>query len=139
MNHIQEILLKQPILLFDGDCALCNKAVLFFLKREKQAVVNFASLKSPTGQALLEYFEIDKRTDSMILIKRHEAYIKSCAVLRLSLYMKGIWPLLLIFLIIPPFLRNIPYNLVAKYRAKWFGRVTNCALLVNQDQNRFLN
>lgn len=138
LKEPQELLTRQPILLFDGECALCNKLIFFYLKREKNNKLNFAPLASQAGQTLLAYFEIDKHTDSIILIKNHDAFIKSCAVLRLCLYMKGIWPLMLIFLIIPPFIRNIPYDIIAKRRVKWFGKNASCALLQDQDQKRFI-
>ena len=136
--EINELLKKQPILLFDGECGFCNKSILFFLAREKNKTMHFVSLQSPTGKALLAYFEIDKKTDSIVLIKDYSAYIKSCAALRLAPYMNGIWPLMLFFVVIPPFIRNVVYDAIAKRRIKFFGRVENCALLPKEDKERFL-
>lgn len=138
-KSVNEILLKQPILLFDGECGFCNKSIQFLLKREKNKRLHFAPLQSEVGQVLRNYFEIGAKTDSIILIKNHSAYIKSCAALRLTLYMKGLWPAMMVFVIIPPFLRNLVYDFIAKRRMKWYGRVENCALLTREDQGRFLN
>lgn len=135
----QELLLKQPILLFDGECGFCNKSILFFLKREKNKKMHFAPLKSEAGIALRNYFEISDNTDSIILIRDHSAYIKSCAALRLTQYMKSLWPLMMVFVIIPPFIRNLVYEYIARRRMKWFGRVENCALLEKEDRSRFLD
>jgi predicted DCC family thiol-disulfide oxidoreductase YuxK len=137
--NLDKMLLKQPILLFDGECGFCNKAVLFFLKREKNKQMHFAPLQSEAGLALRNYFEISAKTDSIILIKSHSAYIKSCAALRLTRYMKGLWPAMMVFVIIPPFIRNLVYDFIAKRRMKWYGRVESCALLTKEDQARFLN
>jgi predicted DCC family thiol-disulfide oxidoreductase YuxK len=137
-SDIQQVLTKQPILLFDGECGFCNKSVQFFLKREKSKAMHFAPLQSGVGEAIKKYFEIGGNTDSLILIKDHEAFIKSCAALRLTRYMKGLWPALIVLLIIPPFLRNGVYDLIAKRRMKWFGRIENCALLAKEDKARFL-
>jgi predicted DCC family thiol-disulfide oxidoreductase YuxK len=136
---LQHLLGKQPILLFDGECGFCNKSVQFILEREKNKTLHFAPLQSEAGIALRTYFEIEANTDSMILIKEHSAYIKSCAALRLTRYMKGLWPLMMVFIIIPPFLRNLVYDFIAKRRMRWFGRVENCALLKNEDRSRFLS
>ena len=139
MNKIEDILNKQPILLFDGECGFCNRTVQFFLRREKKGKrMHFAPLQSEPGIALRKYFEIDERVDSLILIKHHSAYIKSCAALRLTRYMKGCWPLMMVFVIIPPFIRNIVYNFITRRRMKLFGRVESCALLKKEDRDRFL-
>ncbi len=137
--NVTEILTKQPVLLFDGECGFCNKSVQFFLKHEKNQTMHFAPLQSKEGQELRAYFEIDNKIDSIILIKDYSAYIKSCAALRLTLYMKGLWPLMAVFLIIPPFLRNIFYDAIAKRRMKIFGKVETCSLISNEDKARFLD
>lgn len=137
--EIRGLLEKQPLLLFDGECGFCNKSVQFFLKHEKNKKVHFIPLQSEAGKALRNYFEIDAKTDSIIFIRNHEAFIKSCAVLRLTKYMKGFYPLLQLFLIVPPFIRNLVYDYVAKRRMRWFGRVENCALLKEEDKSRFIN
>ena len=36
MTDINEILKKQPILLIDGDCILCNNSVNYLLAHEKK-------------------------------------------------------------------------------------------------------
>ncbi len=120
--QIQEALKKQPILLFDGECGFCNKTIQFFLRHEnKNKRMHFAPLESEIGKALRSYFEIDEKIDSIILIKDHSAYIKSCAALRLAPYMRGIWPMAISFVIIPAFLRTLftisSQNAVKKYSA----------------------
>ena len=101
--------------------------------------MHFAPLQSEIGTLLRDYFAIDKRIDSIILIKDREAYVKSCAALRMTRYMRGMWPLWLMFLIIPPFFRNPLYDFVAKHRQKIKGRIPQCELLKGQDQSRFLS
>ncbi len=136
--EINELLNKQPILLFDGECGFCNRSIQFFLRRERNKKMHFAPLQSEAGLLLRTYFEISDNTDSLILIKGHAAYIKSCAALRLAPFMKGAWPLAKILVIIPPFIRNIVYNFIAKRRMRIFGRVESCALLKEEDRSRFL-
>lgn len=138
MSKLTEILEKQPILLFDGECGFCNKAVQFFLEREKNNKMHFVPIKSALGKEILEYFEVDPDIDSMIMIRNYSAFIRSCAALRLTWYMKGLWPLLSIFLIIPPFLRHPVYNLIAKNRMRFFGRVESCSLIPPEQRGRIL-
>jgi len=138
-TDINALLKKQPILLFDGECGFCNRTVQFFLERERNHSMHFAALESEEGKALKHYFEIDSKVDSLILIRGNNAYIKSCAALRLAQYMKGGWPLASALVVIPPFLRNMVYDFIAKRRMKLFGRVDNCAMLQNEDRKRFLD
>ena len=143
-NDIQQLLSKQPILLFDGECGLCNRAILFYLKHERPAVtrrsnhMHFAPLQSEIGKQLRTYFEIDTNIDSIILIRDHSAYIKSCAALRITAYMRGLWPVMVLFVIIPPFLRNHVYDFIARRRKKVVGRLESCALLKKEEAERFL-
>jgi predicted DCC family thiol-disulfide oxidoreductase YuxK len=137
-ERIQEILKQQPILLFDGDCGFCNKAVQFFVKREKNKQMHFVPLGSELGMAIRNYFEIEDNIDSMILVKDYGAYIKSCAALRLTFYMKHLWPMLSIFLLVPPFIRNYVYDVIAKRRKQIFGTVENCELMTQEDRKRIL-
>lgn len=138
MIDINELLKKQPILLIDGDCILCNNSVNYLLAREKKHVLSFAPIKSETAKALIDYFEIPENVDSMVLIKNYSVHIKSCAALRLTLYMKGLWPLLMVFVIIPPPIRNLVYDYIAKRRYKQFGKTTQCAMIDQKYRNRFL-
>ncbi|MBL7932490.1 MAG: DUF393 domain-containing protein [Bacteroidia bacterium] len=143
-DRLNQLLAKQPILLFDGECGFCNRAVQFVLRHEKKSAtpgkrLHFAALESEEGKALREYFAIAEKIDSIILIKQHSAYIKSCAALRLTMYMRGFWPLMMGFVVIPPFIRNIVYDFVARRRKKIFGRTKSCALLKNEDASRFLD
>lgn len=138
--RLKELLTKQPILLVDGECGFCNKSVQFLLRHEKKnKVLHFATLNSPEGKMLQNYFEMDPNLDSIILIRGHEVYIKSCAALRLGRYMSGLWPLIEVFVIIPPFIRNAVYSLIAKHRQKIAGRVSNCELLSAEERKRFLD
>lgn len=138
MSSVNELLAKQPILLIDGDCVLCNKSVNFLLKNEKSAKLSFASLQSNTGKMLLDYFEVPKTVDSMVLIRNHQVFIKSCAALRITTYMKGLWPLMVVFVVIPPFLRNLVYDYIAKRRFKLHGKTHACELVESKYRNRFL-
>lgn len=131
--------LHKVILLFDGYCNLCNGCVKFVLKHEKNSLVKFASLQSETGEKLLNKYHINpKTTDSLVLIENGKAYIKSTAALKLSKYMKGIYPFCMVFIIVPPIIRNWVYDFIAKHRYKWFGKSDTCMVPDKNLANRFL-
>lgn len=107
------------IVLFDGDCNFCNYSVQFIYKRDKKGVFRFASLQSQKGKELLEKHGLQNLgLSSMVLIKNEKAYIKSGAALRICGHLSGLWPLMICFLIVPPFIRDWVYDQVAKRRKR---------------------
>lgn len=129
----------RQIVLFDGDCHFCSKAVQFILKHEKESSTYFASLQSEIGQDLLSLYKVDISIDSFVFIQDDKVYIESTAALQLAKELKGIWSLGALFLIVPAFLRDPIYRLIAKYRYKFNRDNKACKLLTKEEKKRFLS
>jgi len=113
----------QALVLYDGYCVLCNRLVQFIQPRQRRAL-EFASLQSEKGQALLKRCGLSTTNlDTFVLYQNERCYTYSTAALRLSLYMRFPWPLLSAFLLVPSFLRSPVYNWVARNRYQWFGEL----------------
>ena len=127
------------IILFDGICNLCNGAVTYVIKRDPKDRFRFAALQSDIGQALVAEHGIDtSKVDSIILIENNKVYSKSTAALRIAKYMKGGYPLLYGFMIIPNFIRNWVYDFVARNRYKWYGKKEACMIPTPELKAKFL-
>ncbi len=127
------------IILFDGVCNLCNSSVNFVIRHDSKNKFKFAALQSDTGNELVQKYEIDPReTDSIILIQGKNHYIKSSAALRIAKDLSGVYPLLFVFMIIPPFIRNWVYDYIAKNRYKWYGKMDNCMIPTKELKDKFL-
>jgi predicted DCC family thiol-disulfide oxidoreductase YuxK len=136
MLHLAHI--KRQVILFDGVCNLCNSVVQLVIKRDKKDVFMFASLQSSFGQNLLQCYKLPLNNfNSFILYKNGKVYTKSTAALLVAKQLPG-WSLLYPLILIPPFIRNIFYNLVANNRYKWFGRKEVCWMPTNEMKNKFL-
>lgn len=136
---MNDILKNKTILLFDGYCNLCHSSVLFVLKHEKKQEIYFTSLQSKIGLEILNYYSIDPlKTDSLVLIEKNKAYVKSTAALHLSRHLKGIFPFAFALLIIPVFMRNLVYDFIAKNRYKWYGKKESCLIPDQKMATRFL-
>jgi predicted DCC family thiol-disulfide oxidoreductase YuxK len=136
---MNNILKNKTILLFDGYCNLCHSSVQFVLKHEKNNSIYFTSLQSPIGIEILNHYSINpKKIDSLVLIEKNKAYIKSTAALRVSKYLKGLYPMSFGLLIFPAFIRNWIYDYIAKNRYKWFGKMDNCLVPDENLSKRFL-
>jgi predicted DCC family thiol-disulfide oxidoreductase YuxK len=131
---------NNPIILFDGICNLCNNFVQFVIKHDKQKLFRFASLQSAAGQILLKKYQLPEiGFNSFVLIKNGKSFVKSTAALMVAKELAGIIKILYIFIVVPTFIRNAVYNVIAKNRYKWFGKQESCMMPTPDLQSRFLN
>ena len=131
---------QDEIVLFDGVCNLCDASVQFIIKHEKHPELKFASLQSATAQQLIKQFNLNnKNIDSIVYISKNNLYIKSGAALRLSKKLKGLYPLLFAFIIVPPFIRNAVYDFIARNRYKWYGKKDSCMMPTPETRSRFID
>ena len=129
------ILVKvKPIVLFDSYCSLCMGFVEFLLKKDKKRL-QFAPLDSKTGKKLLKKFDIKDLT-SIVLVEDKKYYRKSSAVMRILKNIGGLWSLLYVFIIIPPFIRDFFYEFIAHHRYRWFGKKK--LIVTKEMKKRFL-
>lgn len=130
---------NKTILLFDGECNLCNSFVQFILKNEKNAEIQFCSLQSETGKKTLAQHNINTDSiNSLVFIENNIPYFKSTAALKISRYLKGIYSLATLFFIIPKFIRDYIYDYIAKNRYKWYGKKESCIVPTGKLLERFL-
>jgi predicted DCC family thiol-disulfide oxidoreductase YuxK len=131
--------MNNPIVLFDGVCNLCNSSVQFLIKNDKKNILLFASLQSEAGQALLKKFDLPTNVfNSFVLVDGEQIYLRSSAALKVASYLGGFWKVLQVLWIIPRFVRDGVYNLIAKNRYKWFGKKTECMIPTLELKARFL-
>jgi predicted DCC family thiol-disulfide oxidoreductase YuxK len=128
------------LILFDGVCNFCNGSVNFIIRHDKKDHFRFVPLQSPPGQQLLRQFGMEHLPmDSIVLIENKKVYKRSTAVLRISKKLNGLYPLLYGFIILPTFIRDTVYNLVARNRYKWFGKKDSCMVPTPEIQRKFIS
>lgn len=129
-----------PVLLFDGVCGLCSRAVDFVLAHDRRAVVRFAALQSTAGQAALARHGLPSDyTDSMALIADGRCYRYSTAVLEILRRLGWPWALLWPLVLVPPPFRDLVYEHVAARRYRWFGKLDACRLPTAAERERFVS
>jgi len=125
--------------LFDGVCNFCNGAVNFVIARDKAGYFKFAPLQSEIGEQITVKQGIDfEKTDSIVLVEDHRAYIQSTAALKIARRLDGLWPVFYGLIIVPRPIRDLAYKLFAKYRYKLFGRQVACMIPTPDVRARFL-
>lgn len=130
---------QQPIVLFDGVCGLCNGAVKFIIRRDRNKRFLFAPLQSDIGQELLKRHGLPQTSwQSLALIDNGQAFAKSAAVLRICRLLPGLWPVLYAGVALPSPIRDAIYDWVARNRYRWFGKQDACMMPYPEWRDRFL-
>ncbi|GGF30333.1 thiol-disulfide oxidoreductase DCC family protein [Echinicola rosea] len=131
---------QYDIVLFDGVCNLCNQAVDFIIQRDSKNNFKLASLQDDISKKLLKGKNLNESyLDSIVLLREDKVYYKSRAALEITKKLKGFWPLLYGFIIIPNFLRDPLYDWIARNRYKWFGKRETCRFPTEEDKMKFLS
>ncbi|PJK15912.1 thiol-disulfide oxidoreductase [Chryseomicrobium excrementi] len=129
----------EQIVLYDGVCNFCDSSVQFIWKRDSRGIIHFASLQSEQAQTILRQQQIPADTDSFIFIDKGKAYVESDAAFRVARYLDKPWKYLAAGHVVPKFLRNAGYRLIARNRYKWFGKKEACSIPPVAVRARFLD
>lgn len=128
-----------PVILFDGVCNLCNQSVQFVIKHDPSSRFRFAALQSDFGQSQLKKYNIDTNNLlSVVLVIDGKVYDRSRAALEIARRLDSLWPLLYVFVIVPPFIRNLVYDWISRNRYRWFGRTDECMIPTPDLKARFI-
>ncbi|MGA2414343.1 MAG: DCC1-like thiol-disulfide oxidoreductase family protein [Candidatus Sulfotelmatobacter sp.] len=138
--------LPRPILLYDGVCGLCHRLVQFIIHRDRRAIFRFASLQSPLAAGILGRHGANPTgLDTVYAVLNHELPTESLlsrsdAVIFVLKQLPVPWPAAAFLLgLLPGFIRDLAYDVVARQRYRLFGRSEICMLPSDQDHSRFLD
>ena len=135
---------SSPIILYDGVCGLCNRAVQFLLKRDRHDRLRFASLQSEFAAQLLQRHGFDnKDLDTVYVVLNQgdagEALLaKGDAFLVFAKEIGGVWNIARMGRIIPRPIRNWLYDFVARHRYQVFGKYDACMLPDPRYKHKFI-
>jgi predicted DCC family thiol-disulfide oxidoreductase YuxK len=109
------------------------------MDKDRKNKFKFAALQSDAGLELQKKFGFDPNDlKTFMLVEGEKFYTKTTAALRVAKDLKFPWNLSYVFIIVPPFIRNIFYNIIAKYRYKWFGKRDACRIPAPEERSKFL-
>jgi len=144
---------RHPILLYDGVCGLCNRAVQFVLKRDAEGIFLFAALQSAFAQRVLSRHQVNlSELDTFYVVhdfdpaqpvdvQQHESLLaRSEALVFVLGQVGGVWRWAgNLFRIVPGSLRDWLYDFVARRRYRIFGKYDSCPLPGAETRRRFLD
>jgi predicted DCC family thiol-disulfide oxidoreductase YuxK len=128
--------LPRVVVFFDAECMLCNRSVQWLMGQDKKGRLSFAPLGGETATALREAGVLTEEHmggQSMVLAERGEddcwgVQMRSDAVIRALQCAEGAPVRLAMLRMMPRFLREGGYRVVAKSRYVVFGRTEQCEI-----------
>ncbi|MFA6962347.1 MAG: DCC1-like thiol-disulfide oxidoreductase family protein [Opitutaceae bacterium] len=116
------------MLLYDGECGLCNAVMRFILKHDSRGVLMFASLQGRTGQTFLAAHGMNTTDfDSIVFIADltrpdTDFYLRTNGALGAMEEMGGAYRRLArVCRVVPTTWRDALYRVVARMRYQLFG------------------
>jgi predicted DCC family thiol-disulfide oxidoreductase YuxK len=130
----------EPVIVFDGVCALCSRWVRFLLRFDTRGRYRFAAMQGAQGRALLQARGLDPEDPtSFLLLDAGRAWTDTDAIIRVLTGLGGAWRLLGVLRWVPRSLRDHAYRALARNRYRWFGRHDTCFLPTPAQAARFLD
>lgn len=135
-----EIAKIDNLVLYDGVCNFCNNSVNFIIKHEKDQELQFASLQSELGNAVLKRHNLNSQNfDSIVFVQRGQVFQKSKGALKIAGFLKAPLSWIKAFGILPVWFTDIFYDIIAKNRYKIFGKSDTCQIPSPELRSRFLD
>ena len=137
---------SNPIVLYDGVCGFCNRAVQFIFKRDKKDLFRFAALQSQFARSVLQKHGVvadDLNTLYLVLNYNQPSeklLDRSTASIAIQRELGTFWRVLAnLYGILPLSLRDWGYNLIARHRYRIFGKYDACPIPKPEERRKFLD
>lgn len=136
--------MRNPVLLYDGQCGVCSAAVRFILRHERSRTLHFAPLQGEFGATVLAGHPELAGQDSVVWLESSRSgepeivLIRSDAVLRVAGYLGGVWRFAVAARAVPRSWRNAFYDFVARRRHRIPGLSAACLRPDVTNTDRFL-
>ncbi len=125
-----------PIIIFDGVCMLCNRAIQYVIDHDKEGKFRYLTLQSA---AELDLIDRNALPDSIILMQKGKIFVESVAILQIGNNL-GSWQAAAsrVLSVLPDSIGNFVYRIIAKNRYRWFGQKDTCMIPPPAWKHQFL-
>jgi predicted DCC family thiol-disulfide oxidoreductase YuxK len=129
----------RPSIIFDGHCVLCSRFAQFVIKKGRRRHFRLLAAQSDLGKALYTHLGLDPvNYGTNILLQDGRAWFKSDGSIKIFKHLGFPWHFASIARLLPRFVRDGLYDVIAKNRLRWFGTRQVCFRPDPADADRFL-
>jgi predicted DCC family thiol-disulfide oxidoreductase YuxK len=130
---------ERPIVIFDGDCNLCNGFVDFIIRRDRDARFLFTANQAEAGRKILDDAGVNLgERETVFLYDDGQLSGHSAAVLKIAAQLPWPYRAAVAGWVVPRVVRDWLYDFVARNRFKWFGKRDECRLPTAEEAACFL-
>ena len=129
----------ERVVIYDGQCKLCNGWVNFLLRHDKRHSVRLSPVQSEAGKALSTWAGMSpENVNTIVLIDNENVYKRSDAIFRVMSFLPQPWRAFSALRVFPLKFRDACYNLIALNRYKIFGKYDSVKHLEADHSERFI-
>jgi predicted DCC family thiol-disulfide oxidoreductase YuxK len=128
-----------PLIVFDGECALCSGTAEFVLRNDRRRRLRLTTAQGPLGTALYRHFHL--RADeqgTVLLLKEGRLYTQGDAALGIAEELGWPWRAASMLRVAPRSIRNSAYRFIARNRFRLFARRQQCWFPSHEQADRIL-
>jgi len=148
-----EALEGRLLVLYDGECGLCNRSIRWLLRRDRHDRLRFAPSSDPRAIEILVQHGIPAATtipgsgtvpDTIVVLRNvgtplEDMLVRSNAVLACLRALPQPWPVAAALLrLIPRPFRELGYRQISRIRYRFFGRLATCPIPTPEERRHFL-
>ena len=127
------------LILYDGQCFLCNSFIRRIFKRDQNDILRAASLQDFRKIRDFDLADRASEMESVLLLDQAgNISSKSTAALRILITISKVRFFYKLLLLVPSFFRDLFYDLVAKYRYRIWGKSESCILPTPEYRKKYL-
>ncbi len=131
--------LPAHVLFYDGVCAMCNGIVNAIVRRDRNAVFHFAPLQGQSAElARSLHPDFPRELETVVYLRQGEVFVRSRAAALAMAELPYPAKALSWIRVLPVWLSDFFYGIVARLRYRVFGKYEHCPLPPPEARGRFL-
>jgi predicted DCC family thiol-disulfide oxidoreductase YuxK len=141
-------LASRLLIIYDGNCGLCNASIRWFLTRDQNDRLRFTPSTDPALAPLLathpQPADPSSIPNSILVIRKPfsahpQVLVRSRAILAALRELPQPWPTIAALLsLVPTFLADPVYRLIARWRYRIWGKLESCPIPTPAERAHFL-